>query len=497
MLYLPESPIQGRQYMSTRAVHWHEGLFLRPHHLQAATRHADYQSRLLSDTLAVYGWGCRVLDIDPDALANSRFLIRRLRARMPDGTVVEIPEDTTLPPLDVKPALERGPRVTVYLAIPVLQLGRNNVSEVESGMALARYRLESQELEDENAADDREAVVVRRLNVQLLTSGQDLSGYSVLPIARIVRSSRADGRPEFETGYIPPVLGCETWPALSRDILQAIYDRVGTKIDVLAGQVLDRGLAFEGGNQADVVVGAQLRALNELYALLAGLAFTPGLHPVTAYLELCRGVGQLALFGPSRRPPPLPRYDHDDIGGSLFFLKRSIDALLDVFVEPDYKSRPFVGAGLRMEVALEAAWIESTWQIYIAVQSTLSGDELIRVLTQPGVLDMKVGSSERVDAIFRDGREGLRFTPVRSVPRSLPHPSGVTYFQLATDATATEWTAVQKSLSLAIRLNENLIAGSIHGQRDLTVQVAGQTPTLRFTLYVVPRKSLAPGELVG
>ncbi|MCE9562682.1 MAG: type VI secretion system baseplate subunit TssK [Planctomycetes bacterium] len=482
--------------MSTRAVHWHEGLFLRPHHLQASHRHTEHQSRQLADTLSPYAWGCRVLDIDPDALANWRFQVRRLRARLPDGTAVDIPEDTALPPLDLKPGLERGPKLTVYLAVPVLQLGRPNATESETGSALSRYRLDSQDLEDENAADDREAVVVRRLNAQLLTSGQDFAGYSVLPLAKIVRSSRADGRPEFEAGYIPPVLGCDTWPALSRDILQAIYDRVGTKIDVLAGQVLDRGLAFEGGNQADVMIGAQLRALNELYALLAGLAFTSGLHPVMAYIELCRGVGQLSLFGPSRRPPPLPRYDHDDIGGSLYFLKRSIDSLLDVFVEPDYKSRPFVGAGLRMEVALEAAWVESTWQIFIAVQSTLSGDELIRVLTQPGVLDMKVGSSERVDAVFRDGREGLRFTPVRAVPRTLPHPTGVTYFQLATDATAAEWAAVQKSLSLAVRLNENLIAGSIHGQRDLTVQVAGKTPTLRFTLYVVPRKSLSAGDLV-
>jgi type VI secretion system protein ImpJ len=45
---------------------------------------------------------------------------------------------------------------------------------------------------------------------------------------------------------------------------------------------------------------------------------------------------------------------------------------------------------------------------------------------------------------------------------------------------------VQRSLTLAIRLNENRIAGNIQGQRILTIKTGGQTTTLQFTLYVVP-----------
>ena len=48
---------------------------------------------------------------------------------------------------------------------------------------------------------------------------------------------------------------------------------------------------------------------------------------------------------------------------------------------------------------------------------------------------------------------------------------------------------VQKSLTLAIRLNENLIAGNIQGQRVLTIKTSGQTTTLQFTLYVVAQES--------
>jgi hypothetical protein len=45
---------------------------------------------------------------------------------------------------------------------------------------------------------------------------------------------------------------------------------------------------------------------------------------------------------------------------------------------------------------------------------------------------------------------------------------------------------VQRSLTLAIRLNETRIAGNIQGQRELTVRLpSGQTTKMEFILFVV------------
>ena len=211
--------------MSTRAVHWHEGQFLRPHHLQAAGRYAADQFGRLAEALQPYGWGCRTLDIDPDALANGRFVVRRLRGRLPDGTLVAVPEDAALPALELAGLLDRGP-VTVHLAVPVLRLGRPNAFDPAAGPAdgLARFCLGAEEAEDENTGGDREPLVVRTLNLQLLTSAQDRAGYAAVALARVERSARADGRPQLQPGYIPPVLACDAWPAFSADVLQAVYD---------------------------------------------------------------------------------------------------------------------------------------------------------------------------------------------------------------------------------------------------------------------------------
>jgi type VI secretion system protein ImpJ len=277
-----------------------------------------------------------------------------------------------------------------------------------------------------------------------------------------------------------------------------VYDRIGKKIELLATQVVSRGITFDSRAQGDPLIFEQLRELNALYAVLGGLAFVEGVHPLAAYLELCRGAGQLAIFGATRRPPDLPRYDHDDLGGCFYRVKQHIDALLNILVEPEYKERPFIGAGLRMQVALEPVWLESAWEMYIGVQSQLDVEECIRLLTRPGELDMKVGSSDRVDAIFRMGAAGLRFSYCPRPPRALPSLPGLIFFQVSREANETEWLNVQKSLTLAIRLNENLIAGNIQEQRTLTIRSGGQTTTLQFTLYVVPQSAGSglprPGE---
>jgi type VI secretion system protein ImpJ len=293
--------------------------------------------------------------------------------------------------------------------------------------------------------------------------------------------------PQLHLPYIPPVLACDAWQPLAVGILQVIYDRIGKKLDLLAAQISSRGISFGSQAPGDALLFGQLQALNEAYAVLHILSFAQGVHPLPAYLELCRLVGQLAIFGESRRTPPLPRYDHDDLGGCFNRVKNYIDALLDQVIEPDYKERPFIGAGQRMQVSLEPSWLESAWHMYIGVQGALPSEECIRLLTRGGQLDMKVGSSERVERIFQLRQAGLKFAHSPLPPRALPARAGLIYFQINREAQQEEWQNVQRSLTLAIRLNEQCIVGSIEGEQVLTIRTGtgAQTTTLQFTLYVV------------
>src|SRR5262249_6332708 len=158
-------------------------------------------------------------------------------------------------------------------------------------------------------------------------------------------------------------------------------------MELLADQVTARGLTFDSHTQGDVLTFHQLKELNRAYATLGVLAFAHGVHPLTAYSELCRLAGELAIFGPARSLPELPLYDHDDLASCFSQVRKEIDTYLDVFVEPEYKERAFVGAGLRMQVSLEPAWPESSWQLFLGVRTSIDGEECVKLLTKPGNLD--------------------------------------------------------------------------------------------------------------
>lgn len=474
--------------MAVRPVHWHEGMFLRPHHFQAAQRFNSHLDNLSEKWDHHYNWGLRAIDLDTDALANNRLSIRSLQARLRDGTLISVPEDGLLPALDLKPAFERDNTLTVLLGVPRLHVGRANLAGAQAENA--RFVLDTQELEDENTGVNPQVVQVRLLNLRLLLSNQDQTGYDTVPLARIEKSARAEATPQLDATYIPPVLACDAWKALSYDILQQIYDRLGKVLEQKANQAISRGIAIESQSPEDIRIVVQLRILNEAYALLGVLVFAQGIHPLSAFAELCRLVGQLSIFSSGRRTPELPRYDHDDLGGCFYRIKKYIDALLGFMdKEVGYEERNFVGTGLRMQVAMEPKWLEPAYQMFVGVTSTLQPQDTVRVLTTGG-LDMKIGSSERVDEIYRRGLAGLRFQHSPNPPRSLPVRQGLVYFQVNRTSELEEWQNVQKTLTLAVRLNERLIAGNIEGQQELTIKTTGPAATkMRFTLFVLRQES--------
>ncbi len=179
--------------MSVLSVHWHEGMFLWPQQMQQAERFHAHQVHLHGKWDTHYDWGLRSLDLDLDALANSRFSVRDLQARLRDGTLVAVPGNLTL---DLKTAFAAHPSVMIFLALPELSQGKPNVAEraaaskpaAEVAANESRYLVESLPLEDENLGADSQPIQVRTLNLKLLWSvheqAKDHPGYTVLPLSR-------------------------------------------------------------------------------------------------------------------------------------------------------------------------------------------------------------------------------------------------------------------------------------------------------------------------
>ena len=208
--------------------------------------------------------------------------------------------------------------------------------------------------------------------------------------------------------------------------------------------------------------------------MLGILAFAEGVHPLTAYLELCRLVGQLAIFGAdpaAARPAALrPRRPGRLLlpGQAAHRRPAGHPGRARVQGAPVRRRRPAdaggAGAGLaRIGLADVHRRPEPA-----RPRGVHPAADQARPARHEG-RQLRAGRRDLPDG---PGRPAVRPQPAapRGPCRRLP---GLIYFQVSRESQQGEWQNVQKSLTLAIRLNENLIAGNIQGQRVLTIKTGG------------------------
>ena len=150
-------------------VHWSEGMFLRPHHFQAADR---YWTEVLATSQrwdSPFNYGLRAIEISREALANYQVEVKSCHARMKDGSVVALDAGQGPGRVDLKAAFQKSPSVTVYLAIPKLSLGLANV-DAEGTAATHRYRATVLSLADESAGGNDQPIELRTWNLRLALS---------------------------------------------------------------------------------------------------------------------------------------------------------------------------------------------------------------------------------------------------------------------------------------------------------------------------------------
>ena len=152
--------------------------------------------------------------------------------------------------------------------MPALKLGKPNVGKI-GATEHQRYVENELAVPDEVQGGNDQAVAFRDLNVRILTSTEDLTGYERLPIMQIKRSGDATATPVIDEDYFPPLLSVDGWPWLGIDIIRAIYDFLGQQQERLAEFVVNQGIHLASRDPADVDRIFKLHFINETHAVPA------------------------------------------------------------------------------------------------------------------------------------------------------------------------------------------------------------------------------------
>ncbi len=435
----------------TQHIHWHEGLFLQPHHMQQMQQNIITQIRAERRLGFAFGYGVIESELSEDSLRNMLVQFKHLRVIMPSGQEVEYPASSDLPPLNLQSSFDAGAEsVTVLIGVPLWDANGANVVPNDSadGWRSRRiYKLDEIERPDENTGVHSHPMLVRRVNARLLLSTDDIGGLEVLPLVRITRSTAdSAGLPSLDPGFIPPCLLIHGYTPLL-----AIVRDLSNQVDANRRDLMTR--VSRGGTRGETARDAKfqsehiffLQTLNKYSGRLASLVRAPGITPFDTYLTLRDLLGELATLVPGYDAMEVTHYDHDRPAVIFGELSDKIRELLQLIANQKFRRVEFQEDDEFFVADLNAVDLSEASVCYLAVETEEDPRTLVKL----------VEAQDRFKAMAKSNIHqrvrGLTLREEREVPLDLPAQPGLHYFRIEQEDNRALWRRIIVENAMAIR----------------------------------------------
>jgi len=430
-------------------VHWHEGLFLQPHHLQLFQHQVMGQFATERRLAMPYPYGLIDYRLSSDALENMVVQFDRLRVLMPGGLYVSVPENADLPALDIKEVFESaGEPFTIYLGVPLWYGSRANA--IERGEAAdprvkRLYKVEDVEWFDENTGENPQPLLVRRLNARLMFEDEDRTDMEVLPLLRIARATEeGGGLPRQDGSFVPPCLLLTGAPALRDQARDLAHQAEATRAELI-NQIMRRGFSFDTirGDQFEQVL--RLMVLNRFSGTLRQLVQAPAISPFEVYLYLREFLGCLAALYPEDDQFAAADYDHDNPAVCFGDLMAKIRRLLRGKAPVPVLKVPFKREGNILVAELTDEHLTRPNEYFLGVKTRQDPTELVKLVEDRD--EFKLMARSLADrAIW-----GVMLKEERFPPFGLPAERGLHYFRLLRAESRRMWDRIGQEKAMAIR----------------------------------------------
>ena len=433
-------------------VHWHEGLFLQPHHLQAMQHHM--MERVGSERRLAWAYPYGLVDakLSPDALENMLVRFDRLRVVMPSGVEVSFPENADLPSLDISQAFAASSQgFTVSLAVPLWYGNRANAVDPEQGSdwRIKRlYHVAEVQTPDENTGENPQPMMVRRINARLILDQDDHTDLEAIPLLRIVHGTgEGIGLPKQDPAYVPPCFVVAGSGAL-REMLRDVANQVLASRNELTQQITRGGFSIDTMRGVQFEQMLRLRTLNHFggrWKYLCQGAPTAVVSPFEMYLEMREMLGELTALHPDRDQFESTDYDHENLNACFADVIGKIRGLLRGAVQARFMQVPFVNEGRMLSAALTDEHLNQPNEYFVGIKTKQDPVELAK-LVEDGDKFKMMAKSRIALRIF-----GLKLTEERHAPMELPAQTGLHYFRVVRAESQRMWEAVKEEKSVGIR----------------------------------------------
>lgn len=409
---------------------WGEGLFLRPQHFQLQDAYHEQRLNHTIRSTIPFAYGVQSIQFDEVQLSTHVLALEKVNMIWQDGDIYQAPARDLLPqPIQLNELSLRG-EMKVYLALPIIQPNKRNVSFEESTQP-SRYHSHLSETHDlfTDATVANITLLRRRAEFKLFEFGiepnHELDGFLYLPVAKVKRQS--SGNFEFDRKFIPPILhidACETLISGLKRNLNIIKAKIKT-IQSNNRENEQKLIEFRSG---DIVSFWLVNALNTAHTTLNHLLQYPHSHPERLFFELLRLTGSLLTFSTAYVVDQLPQYKHHQLQESFSQIDVILRDLLDTIISNRYLSialkeaRPSYWIG-----SLESDKITRDTRLYIAVSSgMMQTHELVQFVP----LRFKIGNSIDVEQRVIAALPVIPLHHLMQVPTAIPVRSGVSYFEI-------------------------------------------------------------------
>jgi type VI secretion system ImpJ/VasE family protein len=440
-------------------VHWHEGLFLQPHHLQNMQHHLLERFGMERKLGFVFPYGVIDMKLSVDALENMLIRFDRLRVVLPSGIEVNFPENADIPSLDIKQAFEASSNAfTVSLALPLWYATRANTIDPAAASAggvgaewrVKRiYKVAEAQRTDENTGENPQPMMVRRLNARLILNDDDHTDLETIPLLRIAHATGQDvGTARQEPAYIPPCLVINGSSSL-REKLRDLTNQVQASRSTLAQQITAGGFSIDAMRGVQFEQAMRLRTLNRYAARLGSLTnVLPQVRPFDFYLELRELLGELSAAHPDRdKEFFVPEYDHDNLAASFEELITKIRGLLGGTVQERYLKIDFVQEGgvYVLQKPLDPEHFEKPTDYFLGIK-TREDHAALAKLVEDGDKFKLMAKSMIQQRIW-----GIKLQEERHPPLTLPAKGDLFYYRLMRSESARMWDRIKEEKTMAIR----------------------------------------------